>query len=871
MKRVTFHVFVTVLLIAFAVVSVSGCGGNSGGGSSSTGGVYARNAVLYDGNYDSDGDGTPDVFDFDDVTETYYGLNEIIQSRSITVPSRNYLAKYKTASESADSFVVALTAGTEYTVEISGGTSYDAPIGDSVPDVEIVNPQGNALKFLNLGTFDASYDVNTVITLSPDVIQLSVYPADNPYMVCYTFTPATTGSYTIYLSRSDLSQLLSEDILFDDPAITLFIYEELRRNDEDGEPGYYRRYHFQDEAGNTSETISISDIMELRKAVINAAIEKVWEYVISGDETLTENDLVAKVVASATQAYSDCLNRLKAYYGILDTVSSDQEVIRVRGVVDSADEDEDEGTTASLSEFYSAAASNADGTQIAPELFGIPYTTEFKAGSGYFAVTGAKSISDGVKKFTLEAPAKKKVKARYLAQFVSSQEDREKLSTTAVEGGLEIGGFGLKAGYSSSSSFKFGLTSTTFVIHYEEVETAYRELDEDEYKLKDRALRKLNQDLTTFRNEYGDYFVAGYKYGGTYDAFITITTKTMEQLDTVKSGFGVKFESEGKAASADIGNETKELLRQNNATVNIEIRTAGLDDNGPIATTTKDIGQIATSLQEFRRRLKQSSPEDYQPVYVMLKRYRALDSVADKMDAKNDNGLIPIAPQHSRKIRGFNREYMIMTSYYNVIKDTDAMQMDTEVLNNYKRRYEAIADEVIANSSTFYAESNSRRMDELKTTIINFSKELKAVGDRYTFYQLLMSAQKKEESASTESNINYRPFGYNGGQVGLSSFAVSEAVTSDIAAGSEQHGFRNTFSGKSWEPIFTTDADHVFCYIKVIANNTHDVTRTADVPCVGTHRASFHFTCGVARWLEWDVTLKSMRFTRNLYPFSGLK
>ena len=44
-----------------------------------------------------------------------------------------------------------------------------------------------------------------------------------------------------------------------------------------------------------------------------------------------------------------------------------------------------------------------------------------------------------------------------------------------------------------------------------------------------------------FRDEYGDYFVAGYQYGGMYEAHITITTSTSEQLDKVKMQLGAKL------------------------------------------------------------------------------------------------------------------------------------------------------------------------------------------------------------------------------------------------------------------------------------------------------------------------------------------
>ena len=87
----------------------------------------------------------------------------------------------------------------------------------------------------------------------------------------------------------------------------------------------------------------------------------------------------------------------------------------------------------------------------------------------------------------------------------------------------------------------------------------------------------LKADITKFREKYGDYFVAGYKYGGTYDAFITITTTTMEELQAVKTQFTASFETSKGSFDAKVGNETQETLKKNNATVSIRINTAGID------------------------------------------------------------------------------------------------------------------------------------------------------------------------------------------------------------------------------------------------------------------------------------------------------
>ena len=887
MSSKSFRFVIFSLLIVFAVVCIGGCGGggvSSHPSSNSTpnnpSNPGSTSQVLDDEVIDTDGDGVPDILDFSDVAQNYHG--EISSSQDIinisSVPSRHYFTNFNDSV----SFTANLTAGKEYTFEISEGAGisgatdvvgYAYPIGDYIPNLEIVDPQGNALGFLDFGTYDEDYDASKIIDLDDDVIELSLYPQEDPYMICYTFTPSVTGSYKI-----NLSMIASEDVdLVADAAddddservTTLFIYEELRDGTDRNEAGYYKRFKFQ----GSDATISMTDLMALRKAYNNI----VYDTLSSAeelDEALANWKKVADDVEAQVNAYLECLNRIKQNYGIFDVQDIDiggkHEVLEVEGTSiiasDDPEENEDEDATVAAASNAVSIAANT-GTQIKQQLFGIPFKDEFQAGVGYFALTGAQARSNAVRGFTLNVPAKKNVKTNYTATFVSSQEDREKLSTTTTGASLSIGGFGLGAGYSSESKFKFGLTSTTYVIHYEEVENEYRTLKDEDYQIKPRAKKAL-ADLGQFREKYGDYFVAGYKYGGTYDAFITITTKTMEQLEEVKTKLSANFKT---AVSATVENKTKETLERNEAKVSIQIKTAGIDVSKlSIPTTTTDISEVPKTLNAFMEALKKTSADSFQPVYVMMKRYSLLDDVDEAMDNQKDKGLVPISPSHATKILAFNREKLTMDSYYNVISDLTDQQIDASIRNKYTSEYETIVN-TIGTDPNFYAESNSSQMDNLKTKMENLGGRLKALGDRYVFYQRLMSAQKKEENSSRESDINYRPFGYNGGSVGQDSFAVSKPVTSDIAAGANHHDFRNQFSGKSWEPTFDAGSDRVFCYVRVVANNTHDVTRIADLYCVGRQRASFHFTCGVGRWLEWDVTLRSMRFNATLYPFNGLK
>ncbi len=857
MNNKNFSFFVFLILTAFAVVSSGGCGGGSS--SSSSGGGTAGTVVIDDELADSD---TPDILEFEYVASKSYtsDKNTVIQNASIPIPSRNRLSRLMPV-KSADVFTANLTAGTEYTVEISKGEYYTEPIGYNLPDVEIITPAGNALGFAD-DTTGTEYDK----------IELSVYPEEEPYIICLTFTPSVTGDYKINLCQS-----VSQDAVADD--VTLFIYKELR-NDNTGEAGYYKRYKFQDKQGNLSDTISMHDIMALRKAYNDASESIIEGWVISGDEEIPDADL-NKIIETDTdqaQAYLDCVRIIKQYYGIFDDYKELEKYKDINSYeIETLDADENE-----TAEATAAANKNVNtGIKAPAELYGIPYDDSKTLGAGFFAITGKRSSSYAFRRnsINLTIPDKKKVKTLFKAGFVSSQEDAERFASTTTDTSVQLGGFGFDTLYSGSNSLKFGLTSSTFLIHYEETEPEYRMLDDDEdYQLTNYMRYLLNNQggargfreygSRDFREEYGDYFVGGYQYGATFDAFITITTKTPEQLERVKERLPELLKSEKDVENASVVNDAKKVLNDNEATVNVAIRTAGVNAMSYTFTVnTNDVSAIAASLAEFRTRARQLKPAALQPVYVMLKRFRLLPDVFKRIKRDGDDGLIPISIEHAKRVMTFRKDMLTMHAYYNTVSDIAIMDYLVKVMS--LQRYKNIRHNFSANEN-FFDEENASQLRSVHNDMLKFNSEMKDLADRHVFYQLLMAEQTKERNPS--GSVLNRPYGPGGGAIGYQSFMSSKAVQSDI---NEGRGFGleiNTFSIYStWEPKFDAGVDRIFCHIKVTANNINDRERKATPPNIGHRTADFFFQCGVARWRQWKVELRSMRLNSKLYPFTGLR
>ena len=881
------------LLLVFAAIASQGCGGSSSSPAPRGGGsiVIGGDTILRIDAFDTDSNDKFDFLDLDGFSAKHIQASSSPSSVDAQVPAVIFFEKLKDSyAESPDTVAVNLQAGTEYTVEFS--RNFTDPIESLLPVIEILDPVSKAP--LN------------------NAIQFTVYPEANPSLVCMTFTPSVTGEYLIRISGTYLTPA-EENVSGDstnefysmivntigqneadtldsiygngsaespstesaDKSCVLLIYKELRN--ERGEPGYYTRFKFADDYGNVTGTVDIEDVIEIRRLYL----EFIADYLNGTLSQLTDDDLQELLL---------WYDLMQEHQGLYDLIGDGADV---------------EVSSAATNDLNSAKSS------IPSTLEGVQYNNTYTLGSGYFGVTGYQAMGHAMQDFRLAVPETKSVSSNYKADFISSQQEQEKFSKTTVGGSFAKGGFGLSASLSSMSSYKYGLTSTTLVIHYDEQETTPRLLNMADYRLTASADEQLARGLTNFRNSYGDYFVAGYVYGGTYDAYISITTETTEQLQEVKSKLRAKYQSldeMGAKASAQLANETKEILNKYKASVSVEIRTSGSSASDPdpkSITPTKGknsveaVGDVIAELLKFRSELSKQSPAQFAPVSVVLKRYSLLAPVLAKMNTDGDDGTIPIAPDTTVLIQRFNRSLITLGAYNQVIAGLDNTKMDAAVRTSYDNAYQDIIA-TITSDPNFY--SNRSKVEQTEAAMNRLSKELKAVGDRYVFYKMLVTAQQKERNAYSEYNADqddagdedthHQPFGTNGGgSTGYREFYVSTAVTEDIQAGKSEtlNGVQSYKDAgrRYWgtsehnmanvNPSYTAytsagGSDAAFCYVSVTAENKSNCHRRfSNYPVAGKSGLDFDFKSGYSRWATWTVKYQTMQFTREKYPFFGLE
>ena len=934
--------------------------------------------------FDADGNGMPDFLDFYGIPQLHVNnsasgasvaaASDVLVSdaveESVNVPSMLWLNSLRTEAEGGNVFSVSLVAGQEYTFEFSKNLTED--LGGVLPNVSFYDPSNSLL------SLDVAEEISEVTT--------AAYPEENPSIICYTIKPEISGNYFVKITNGEL---YSGAYLDDNGELAhyseeksatdsvLFIYKE-RRNEEN-ETGYYTNFKFKI-GDETTDSISVSDIIELRKIFYAANpdyFEKVYgqnlkdddygagtvldwnkadDYGYAMEEVLTEIgvvDLYADALSEELAAYSDTIESDDVFDRWVDSLTAEALEEYIQDELIRAIDSSTAVSTSALEDEWSS---------IPVDITGIPYEPRYYMGRGAMAFTmldppGAVTIRLN----TPEAPTAKETRLAafeaatsgdlmasadmtpkasdtndahpittdFYAKFINTASQTEQLSKTTANVSLATSALGISAGTGSTNNFKFGLTSSTLVIHYEETEIGYRELpDEELYKAWEKAelFDAISEDypdgeefITEFRNDYGDYYVSGYQYGACYDAYISITTQTSEQLNEVESKIAANLTLESVQASADISNTTKDTLKENQATIDVRIVTSGLGNSSPtvIPPSNKNLpsgdvnamDDVFKTLADFRSQLGQSSTRaEYAPVRVKMTRWRSNPKIFRRMRKKGyKSGNIPVTVGQAERIAGFNSNLKSLRAYRNVVNGNSAI--NGSATKDIEERFNTVVTRVSAAGDRFYQNDYKASFDQTVTEVNELNSKFKALADRYTFYTKLVIAQKQEketydrlkkgaDTSSEGSDVFYSyvrqmPFGEDrGGSSGYAEYAVSEYVTADINAGKEvtrsvskrrkAAAERLVWSNTQYSDfdnaqpaVLTADTDNVFCKVWVRSSNEDAKDDRArelvdGAPAVGKKNINFYFRSGYSSNIDWEIGGQSIKMTAEDYPFSGL-
>ena len=298
--------------------------------------ISLRNARA---GFDFDGNGKMDFLDFSNVGQFHLSKNvaaaglprnssfRAASEAKISVPAMVWLEELRPRTENPNIFQVYLEKDKEYTFEFS--KNFTDNVDANFPDLEIFDPENAALPFYE------------AVSLTPEITPI---PSESPSLLCYTIKPEVSGYYLVKVSSQKSSietYIESEDIVLDDEEIVeeidsdsdseddepdkgcvIFVYEEFRN--EDGEPGYFTRFKFADINGNTTDALSIREIIQLRKLFLEVNpdyFETVYGQNMADDEFGDSNNVNFDFNDASNDLYLNYLNQLQGELGLVDVSS----------------------------------------------------------------------------------------------------------------------------------------------------------------------------------------------------------------------------------------------------------------------------------------------------------------------------------------------------------------------------------------------------------------------------------------------------------------------------------------------------------------------------------------------------------------------
>ncbi len=488
MKQRHLKEIIFMLLIIISVISIYGCGRKSKG-------IENEKTIVLA--YDTDQDGTPDVFDDypdnadksdhpvvdeADHSTTHDSIETAIgKDTPFHVPS-TFKGTIDPAN-SQDYFAVSLEAGKTYSLVFYNPQKMDGRAVTFVPNVSVYT--GNVSYRTEVpDPVDGEVLPGTIQVIDDyEELLLESSLAGESRIVILSFTPQESRIHYIAIN--------SAQVVDEEEAPYQYRFDLIEDHDKDG-----MRIQFKVADGG-NYIYSHNDILLLKDSMIRY----VSEWADDGSPMLFSDE--------AQTEFSETVNYLAA---------------------------------------ARAKPECRDQTSLKSYVSHIPWDDSYLLGYGMDASTGLPA--DRLKAVTPFAPANPipSTETDTFVKFINSDSEYEKEVQMGFSTSFSAYGVTAKASSSYLNNVKYSEKETTLILKYFVKETAPRLLELTDYTLTEDAKTYLNDHKDDFRNRYGDYFIAGATYGAQYIATLHIKAKSSEKIEKIEAALAISgFNASGAA------------------------------------------------------------------------------------------------------------------------------------------------------------------------------------------------------------------------------------------------------------------------------------------------------------------------------------
>jgi len=507
-----------------------------------------------------------------------------------------------------------------------------------------------------------------------------------------------------------------------------------------------------------------------------------------------------------------------------------------------------------------AEPESSDQTSLNPFVADIPWNSDYKFGYGIDASTGLPAnLLQAVTSFTPPVPANASTTTDTQIFFINSDAQHSKEIQTAFNTTFSCYGVTVKASGSYADNIKYSEKETTLILKYYVKETEYRIFDPagGAYTLTDSAKIYLSEQKDDFRNKYGDYFIAGARYGAQYVAAIHIKASSAEEISKIEAEISQAIPAYDANATEKFKATFSDATK--NSSVEVKRTTIGGNDTLLSAGTTPE--QMFDELKIF---IQSCTKDNRAPLQAYMFRFNQMPDGASIATNINVN------PGVFSATRELTNDYLALSSRSKVLAGLDISTFQAGVQDDYKQECDALINAINDNRQVIFRDLN--KIKDYGTKVKTMLDAFTSLIDRQSFFLKLVKFQKDwpyhTEHKSRES--------------GFKSYYMSRAVDNDISVPSKTETFNAEYhqgwhvGWRSWSTSWTPGSNSIVCYIKidVDASTKNDDCWDTNHPSLGRDHLSFDFKSGYDRMGSWWLKAKGVYLGENgkgpagNYPFN---
>ena len=407
-------------------------------------------------------------------------------------------------------------------------------------------------------------------------------------------------------------------------------------------------------------------------------------------------------------------------------------------------------------------------------------------------------------------------------------------------------------------------------------------INTSDFRLKSLALALLKRDPETFREQFGDYFVAGYTWGMRFEAMLTIedtgrdlskakVKKVYDEINSFANDMAdmfrcysyYEYDSSCYAKAEDI----KAKLLDNLDRYKVSIKK--LQHTGhSTAGVSLDLNGAITDFLSFVNSAKSRPGSEYERLYAYLMRYREIPEAYSYIDKE-----LPIKALAYYRIGDLAQKIYCTRSLYNSLSRIPESRLRGGA-DLGLRRFETLVDETRLQINRICNEADL--VESYYGRFRNLHDDYEALVERYAFYRYFVERQANEPTHTWKSS----PGGSGGYSVGFTEYDKSKVVNDDLSQDKEMYYMyhEEPCTGGPGEATFKKNYDpdrynnsRIFWYIIKWIKTKGCSCEDHQGGILGRTGFHLYFDCARSRRMEVYFGYRMVELPYSKYPFAGLK